>query len=373
MRISTDFHNDDAILTLAGDIDGRGADGLAIELDKAQHSCPGRVVLDFGQVDMITSAGLGTIIMSYKRLTATGRTLELRDLKPSVRQVFLMTGLDKLLDIGDQPDPAPTDGDSRAKDLASAERAMRNARRFLSELLKNLGIEPDRAGQALRDIFAICPAVPDHAMLDANSSNIRAMLAELDLQRRLAKSLKNRPAQMHSRIKPYTVGMNSLLQVRCGNGLLGETFDNDTMKQVQLIDVVDHNETSLPFMLYDGLNIPLDDKSFDITLLNCALNRCEDPGLALAEIVRVTRKRIIAIESIHLNETQRQFNMFFDWLFNEVLAGAGHLGHNFKKHDEWRWFFRDAGLAVRANVDMGLDQATCPEYHWMYVLDVPEE
>jgi len=89
-------------------------------------------------------------------------------------------------------------------------------------------------------------------------------------------------------------------------------------------------------MLYDGLAIPLGDKSFDMTLLNCVLNRCDQPSDVLAEVIRVTRKRIVVIESIHLNETQRQFNMFFDWLFNEVLSQAGPGAHNFRKHDDWR-------------------------------------
>ncbi len=377
MRISTDFHDDDVVLNLAGDIDGRGADGLAVELDRAEHSCPGRVVLDLGGVDMITSAGLGTIIMSYKRLTAKGRTLELRNLQPIVRQVFLMTGLDKLLNLGAQPSGADKQTDAQqtdaqqTKDAAAGAQAMRNARRFLSQLLENLDIEPGRAERAVGDIFALCPALPDHALLSANSARIRETLADLNLQARLADSLKNRPAEMHSRIQPYAVGMDSLLQVRCGNGRLGETFAEETAR-VQLIDTVDRNETTLPFMLYDGLDIPLGDKSFDMTLLNCVLNRCDQPSDVLAEVIRVTRKRIVVIESIHLNETQRQFNMFFDWLFNEVLSQAKPGAHNFRKHDDWRWFFRDAGLAVRANVDMGLDQATCPEYHWMYVLDVPE-
>jgi len=199
MRISTDFHDDDVVLNLAGDIDSRGADGLAVELDRAEHSCPGRVVLDLGGVDMITSAGLGTIIMSYKRLTAKGRTLELRNLQPNVRQVFLMTGLDKLLNLGTQPSGAQADKQTDAqqtKDATAGAQAMRNARRFLGQLLENLDIEPGQAERAVGDIFALCPTLPDHALLNANSARVRETLADLNLPARLAESLKNRPAEM---------------------------------------------------------------------------------------------------------------------------------------------------------------------------------
>ena len=186
----------------------------------------------------------------------------------------------------------------------------------------------------------------------------------------MADSQKNLASDMHKRIRPYMVGMKSLLQVLSGDGKLAELFTKECEK-IQLIDVEDRNQSDLPFMKYDGIKIPLPDKSFDSTLLNCVLNHYQDPEAEIAEVFRVTRKRIIVIESICLNETQRQFNIFFGWLFNEVLGQFEKTAYNFKKPDDWKWFFRDAGLSIRASVDMGLDHPTVPEYHWMYVLDLP--
>ncbi len=361
MQIITESIGDEILLKLSGDVDGIGADELAVELSKAEETHAGRIIMDFSEVTMITSLGLGTIIITYKRLESLGRTLELRNLQPNVRKVFLMTGLDRILKVQKSADEVFQKGDH------ISERAMQNAKEFLGEMMLNLGVETDTGTEVIDRIFHICDKptpTPDKAV------KLRKLLAGLQLPARMADSQKNLASDMHGRIRPYVVGMESLLHVRCGDGKLAGLFKQEFNK-IQLLDVVDRNQTDLPFMKHNGVKIPLPDKSFDVSLLHCSLSHCVSPESAISEVLRVTKKRIIVIESICLNETQRQFNIFFDWLFNVVLGQAEELAYNFKKPDDWKWFFRDLGLSIRASVDMGLDHPTVPEYHWMYVLDLP--
>lgn len=365
MRISTELRGDEVLMKLAGDIDPAGADELAVALDKAENSPAERVVLDLSGVGMITSAGLGTIIITYKRLLAGNRCLELKNLQPGVRQVFLMTGLDKLMTVHESASRLPS------QESKAGEKALRNARKFLGELFDNFGIEAGQAGGIIEEVFRICQA-PKTSETDTKESQLRALLEDIDLPARIAESLKDRPTEIHARILPYTVGTTSLLHVRCGDGRVAEAFAQDgNIEQIQLIDVLDRSRSPLPFMKYDGIKIPLPDKSFDLALLDCALNCSRDPAAAIREVIRVARKRIVVIESICLNETQRQFNMFFDWFFNVVLDESSLPARNFKKPDEWKWFFRDAGLSIRASVDMGMACDAVPEYYWMYVLYLP--
>jgi anti-anti-sigma factor len=57
------------------------------------------LLLDFTNVDYITSLELGTLISLHKKLKATGGRLTLFNLNLQVFEVFVVTGLDKLMGI----------------------------------------------------------------------------------------------------------------------------------------------------------------------------------------------------------------------------------------------------------------------------------
>lgn len=61
----------------------------------------GPVVLDFTEVDYISSAGLRVLLLALKALTAKGRRLALAMPNPDVMDVIKLTGFDKLLDCHD--------------------------------------------------------------------------------------------------------------------------------------------------------------------------------------------------------------------------------------------------------------------------------
>lgn len=74
-----------------------GADG-----DGGVHG----VVLDLGAVDFIDSSGLGVIIGAQRRVRSVGRALRLVVTEPHVREVFALTGLDRIIDLSRSLDQA---------------------------------------------------------------------------------------------------------------------------------------------------------------------------------------------------------------------------------------------------------------------------
>lgn len=151
--------------------------------------------------------------------------------------------------------------------------------------------------------------------------------------------------------------------------MIAQTF-NDGTRDIQLIDTIDSNITSLPFKRFSGREIPFPDKSFDYTLLITVLHHSETPLELLKEAKRVTRKRIIVNEVIYMNEANRRFNIFFDWFNNRVLNENGPIAFNFNTSDGWNHVFELLNFHVVESIDIGLDQVTVPEYHWMYVLEM---
>jgi len=60
------------------------------------------MVLDFADCGYVSSAGLRSILIAAKRCKANATTLVLAGMNPTVREVFRVSGFDRMLDI--EPD-----------------------------------------------------------------------------------------------------------------------------------------------------------------------------------------------------------------------------------------------------------------------------
>jgi anti-sigma B factor antagonist len=57
------------------------------------------LLLDFANVDYLTSTALGTLVNLHKKLLARGRHMSVGNLSPQVHEVFAITRLDKFLSL----------------------------------------------------------------------------------------------------------------------------------------------------------------------------------------------------------------------------------------------------------------------------------
>jgi anti-sigma B factor antagonist len=85
----------DGILKLIGRLDASEAAGAMGVLIKVDHS----LTADCSELDYISSAGLGVIMETYKRLRAQGLGLRLVNVSPHVWNVFRYVGLDRVIEI----------------------------------------------------------------------------------------------------------------------------------------------------------------------------------------------------------------------------------------------------------------------------------
>jgi len=89
----------DGAVVLNGRLDAAQAPAAQAFLDKAQ----GTVTLDCGRLEYISSAGLGVLLKTQKRLLAAGGKLRLVQLQPHLRDIFTYSGFDQLFEIESAP------------------------------------------------------------------------------------------------------------------------------------------------------------------------------------------------------------------------------------------------------------------------------
>ncbi len=85
----------DGTIRLAGRLDSNQIDMTRAVLEKVQAT----VKIDFGELRYISSAGLGLLLGTQKRLIDSGHKLEIINMTPHIRDIFTIAGFDFIFDI----------------------------------------------------------------------------------------------------------------------------------------------------------------------------------------------------------------------------------------------------------------------------------
>lgn len=80
---------------LSGRLDANGAD----QVRDTFLNWEGSIILDLGKLNYISSAGLGLLLMTLKKQKKSSCEMQLINLKPDVRNVFVLAGFDQLFQL----------------------------------------------------------------------------------------------------------------------------------------------------------------------------------------------------------------------------------------------------------------------------------
>ena len=80
-------------------VNGRLDAAQAAKAQEFLDRVPGECVIDMGQLEYISSAGLGVLLKTHKRLMATSGGLRLTHVNTHINDIFRYSGFDKLFEI----------------------------------------------------------------------------------------------------------------------------------------------------------------------------------------------------------------------------------------------------------------------------------
>ncbi len=95
-------HDDSGAIVLEGRLDAAQAPRAQAFLDEVTGPC----VLDMGRLEYISSAGLGVLLRTHKRLI-DGGGLKLVNVNRHIGDIFTFSGFDRLFEIELARDPPP--------------------------------------------------------------------------------------------------------------------------------------------------------------------------------------------------------------------------------------------------------------------------
>lgn len=92
-------HCGDGKVRIVGRLDAAKAPRAQEFLDQLDGPC----VIDLGAMEYISSAGLGVLLRTHKRLVNTGDGLRLVNVNSHINDIFTYSGFDRLFDIQVEP------------------------------------------------------------------------------------------------------------------------------------------------------------------------------------------------------------------------------------------------------------------------------
>ena len=161
--------------------------------------------------------------------------------------------------------------------------------------------------------------------------------------------LRARAARKAALMARFLEKGQSVLDVGAGEGYVGEKLGKRLGGEIQLVDILNQNRTSLPLDIYEGRRLPYVSGAFDVSLLVFVLHHAEHADELLRETLRVSR-RVVILESTYVWKWELALLRGLDRLANRLRSeGAVPMQEGplrFRTHDEWLACFQKAGAYV---------------------------
>ena len=100
--MNTKYKDKDKLLIfeITEEIDHHTTEKIRRKMDnEIERYLPKKIIFDFNQVSFMDSAGIGMLIGRYKTIRMIGGVAELMNVKPSIRKIFEMCGVLKIIPI----------------------------------------------------------------------------------------------------------------------------------------------------------------------------------------------------------------------------------------------------------------------------------
>lgn len=98
VEIKTNYDDDTAVLKLGGHLNTNTASDLEEALEPVLERT-NQVVLDFDELEYLSSAGLRVLVAAQKRIVGAGGGLRIVNAIDDIREVFDVTGLCDVFDV----------------------------------------------------------------------------------------------------------------------------------------------------------------------------------------------------------------------------------------------------------------------------------
>lgn len=91
--------NNETVVKISGRWDTTRVSEYGKELEQILENAAAAIIFECESLDYISSSGLRVFLQAQKKISSRGASLEIRHLKPEIREVFRITGFTSIFNI----------------------------------------------------------------------------------------------------------------------------------------------------------------------------------------------------------------------------------------------------------------------------------
>lgn len=275
---------------------------------------------------------------------------------------------------------------ARLERIIGDEKARESARADFVYTFGQLGLEEKQAADITTRIFALL--VEPWPLKDIEADCLRLLAAtevESDggerqsLVAALEAKLSNRAEIIFKQVAPYLRDIaGPVIDYGAGDGQVAQRLHDKAGLAIEGVDVRSYVQPDImvPIKLFDGARVPVADKHYEAAVLTNVLHHEKDNEKIINELDRIVQKRLVILETIPLGETDvamegdKDRTFMNDYMYNRLFHSADvPVPGTFEIPSRWRERFAAHGWRVAHEEDLGIDQPTIKDRHYLLVFE----
>lgn len=256
---------------------------------------------------------------------------------------------------------------------------------------EQLGLSPEQSSQLYSAVFQSLTS--GKGLLEIEAEILRTLEAtklqtdgkEQNLIEILHEKLKDRAKIIAGQVAPYLKGiLGKVIDYGAGDGQVtqnlqdqlsinGEEFD------IEGVDVRGYKapNVTVPVKVFDGSHVEVPDQTYEAALLTNVLHHEKDNENILTELDRITKKRLVILETVPMggseeamqNDKDRTF--MNDYLYNRMFHSADvPVPGTFETPKGWKDRLEGQhNWKLVHEEDLGVDQPTIKDRHYLLVFE----
>lgn len=137
-----------------------------------------------------------------------------------------------------------------------------------------------------------------------------------------------------------------IADIGCGDGRIGKALETETIS-VEGWDVHPRETCAVPFNLFDGKTIELEDNAVDVSIIIDVLHHDTNPEIILKEASRISRLGVIIKDHLCRTKPDLYKLKLMDWVGNRHYGVR--LPYNYLSPKQWQELFHNCGLQKQAS------------------------
>ena len=246
---------------------------------------------------------------------------------------------------------------------------------------KQLGLLPERADELCQQVCATL--LQPRALVEIEMEILQMFeaikIGEQTLVEILHEKLRDRASIIATQVAPYLRGLKGkVLDYGAGDGQVTQLLHDREQIDIEGVDVRDYKASgvTVPISVFDGKQVVAADGAYEAAVLTNVLHHEKENERILAELDRLVAKRLVILETVPVGattgemESDKDRTFMNDYLYNRLFHNADvPVPGTFETPQGWIKKFGEHGWQVTHQEDLGFDQPTIKDRHYLLVFE----